>query len=63
MKHTLNPLTSRLIDAFTAVRADEACSHVELRYSSPDEFEYCVLVGKWLMKKFADRALKVSIVP
>jgi hypothetical protein len=55
MKHTLNPLTSRLIDAFTAVRADEACSHVELRYSSPDEFEYCVLVGKWLMK--------VSIVP
>ena len=63
MRQSIDPMMQAVFDIFKAVKNDPTCSQVEMRYNSPAEFDLCVTLARWLMKKFEDRGLKVSITP
>lgn len=58
----IDPLRTLVSDAIANIKDDYTVDHVELRYNSINEFNLCVAIGKFLMKQFASRQMRVSIV-
>lgn len=52
-----------MVPLMEKINRDPDCRHVEIRYSSAWEFKLACLVSEWLMHKFSDRGLKVSVLP